>query len=101
MDAFTAIADPTRRRLLEELHTGERTVGELVAMLGTSQPTVSKHLRALRDAGMVSSRVDAQRRRYQIEPTGLRELDAWVRAFDELWTRRLDTLQSQLDRRST
>ncbi len=101
MDPFTAVADPTRRRLLEELRTGEQTVGELVAALGTSQPTVSKHLRVLRDADMVSSRVDAQRRRYQLEPTGLRELDAWVRGFDEMWTRRLDKLQSHLDRRST
>ncbi|GAB2474397.1 ArsR/SmtB family transcription factor [Jatrophihabitans fulvus] len=100
MDVFAAVADPTRRRLLEALRDGEHTVGRLVETLGIGQPTVSKHLRVLREARLVSSRVDAQRRRYRIEPTGVRELDEWVRAFDRVWTHRLDALETHLDRRT-
>ena len=100
MDAFTVVADPTRRRILDELRGRERTVSDLVGALGLPQPTVSKHLRVLRDARMVASTVDAQRRRYQLDEQGLRELDEWVSAFRRLWTTRLDALEAHLDGRS-
>ena len=99
MDAFTVFADPTRRRILVELRDRERTVGELVGALGLRQPTVSKHLRVLRDSRMVASSVDAQQRRYRIEPAGLRELDEWIDAFRRLWATRLDAMEAHLDRR--
>ncbi|MFL6139586.1 MAG: ArsR/SmtB family transcription factor [Frankiaceae bacterium] len=99
MDAFAAVADPTRRRILVELRTRERTVGELVEALALNQPTVSKHLRVLRDARLVVSRVDAQRRHYRVDPTGMREVDDWISAFRRLWTDRLDALEAHLDRR--
>ncbi len=99
MDAFTAVADPTRRRILDELRTRERTVGELVEALGAPQPTVSKHLRVLRDARLVVSQVDAQRRRYRVDPSGIREVDEWIGAFRQLWADRLDALEAHLDRR--
>src|SRR4051794_6162218 len=97
MDAFPEAAGPTRRRILDELRNRERTVSELVGALGVSQPTVSKHLRVLRDARMVASTVDAQHRRYRLEEQGLRELDEWVSAFRRLWTTRLDALEAHLD----
>jgi DNA-binding transcriptional ArsR family regulator len=100
MDAFTVVADPTRRRILDELRGRERTVGDLVGALGLNQPTVSKHLRVLRDARMVASTVDAQRRRYRLDDQGFHELDEWVSAFRRLWTTRLDALEAHLDRRS-
>jgi DNA-binding transcriptional ArsR family regulator len=99
VDAFAAVADPTRRRILDELRTRERTVGELVEALGAPQPTVSKHLRVLRDARLVVSQVDAQRRRYRVDPTGMREVDEWISAFRRLWADRLDALEAHLDRR--
>jgi len=98
MDTFTVVADPTRRRILEQLREREHTVGELVGALGLNQPTVSKHLRVLRDARLVSSAVDAQRRRYQIDAEGFREIDEWIDAFRKLWSTRLDALEAHLDR---
>ena len=98
MDTFSVVADPTRRRILEELRGRERTVGELVGALRVNQPTVSKHLRVLRDARLVSSTVDAQRRRYRIDAQGFRELDEWIDAFRKLWSDRLDALEAHLDR---
>jgi len=100
MDTFTVVADPTRRRILAELRGRERTVGELVGALGLAQPAVSKHLRVLRDARMVSSSVDAQRRRYRIDQQGFREVEEWIDAFRRLWTDRLDALEAHLDGRS-
>jgi DNA-binding transcriptional ArsR family regulator len=100
MDTFTVVADPTRRRILAELRGRERTVGELVGALGVAQPAVSKHLRVLRDARMVSSSVDAQRRRYRIDQQGFREVEEWIDAFRRLWTDRLDALEAHLDGRS-
>lgn len=99
MNAFNVLAEPTRRRILDCLLEGERPVSELVDQLGISQPTVSKHLRVLRDAGMVAARVDAQRRRYRLEPAALAEIDAWLAPYRRLWTRRLDALESYLDRK--
>jgi DNA-binding transcriptional ArsR family regulator len=100
MDTFTVVADPTRRRILAELRGRERTVGELVGALGVAQPAVSKHLRVLRDARMVSSSVDAQRRRYRRDQQGFREVEEWIDAFRRLWTDRLDALEAHLDGRS-
>ena len=95
--AFEVIAEPTRRRILDLLLTGERPVGHLVAGLAMSQPGVSRHLRVLRDAGLVTSRTDAQRRFYRIDPGPLAELDAWLAPYRRLWAGRLDQLAAHLD----
>jgi DNA-binding transcriptional ArsR family regulator len=97
VNGFRALAEPTRRRLLDELRDGERSVGDLVTALGLSQPAVSKHLRVLRDAGMVTCRVDAQHRRYRVEPDGLRQIDDWIASYRRLWSARLDALATHLD----
>jgi DNA-binding transcriptional ArsR family regulator len=97
LTAFEVIAEPTRRRILDMLLAGERPVGELVAGLAVSQPGVSRHLRVLRDAGMVSSRTDAQRRLYRINPGPLAEMDAWLTPYRRLWADRLDQLAAHLD----
>jgi DNA-binding transcriptional ArsR family regulator len=99
VDVFVAVAEPTRRRLLDELLDGERTVGELVGRLRLNQPTVSKHLRVLKEAGLVSSRADAQRRCYRIEPSGFGAIETWMAAYRGLWNRRLDALEAHLDRK--
>jgi DNA-binding transcriptional ArsR family regulator len=97
MDAMATLAEPTRRRIVEELGSSERSVGELVDALKLSQPTVSKHLRVLREGGLVSSRVAAQRRIYRVEPAPLQELDRWLAPYRRLWTRHLDALERHLD----
>jgi DNA-binding transcriptional ArsR family regulator len=97
MDAMATLAEPTRRRIVEEIGGGECSVGELVDALKLSQPTVSKHLRVLRDGGLVSSRVAAQRRIYRVEPAPLKELDAWLAPYRRLWTKHLDALERHLD----
>jgi DNA-binding transcriptional ArsR family regulator len=94
---FEVVAEPQRRRILELLRDDERSVGELVRVLGISQPGVSKHLRVLRDAGLVEARVDAQRRVYRLRPEPLQELEAWLRPFREAWSNRLDDLARHLD----
>ena len=94
---FEAIAEPTRRRILDELRDGERTVTQLVAVTGLSQPGVSKHLRVLRDAGLVDARPDGQLRRYRIRADGLTEIDHWLEPFRQMWSRRLDDLEHHLD----
>ena len=86
-----------RRRILELLRDGERGVGELVERLGLSQPGVSKHLRVLREAGLVSVRPDGRRRWYGLRPEPLAELDAWLAPYRELWSGRLDALERHLD----
>lgn len=96
-DAFTVLAEPTRRRILEELRRSERCVGELVGSLDLAQPAVSKHLRVLREAGFVSCRTAAQRRIYRLEPRPLQGLDAWLAPYRRLWTRHLDALERHLD----
>ena len=95
--SFEVLADPTRRKLLEALRTGEHTVGALVNMLKISQPAVSKQLRTLREAGMASVRVDAQRRIYRLNPDGLRELDEWLVPYRAFWQDRLEALEETLD----
>lgn len=97
MTIFDTLADPSRRRILELLQTGERPVGELVDALGMSQPAVSRHLRVLREAGVVEARVDAQRRLYRLRPDSLRELDAWLEPYRLLWSGRLDELERHLE----
>jgi DNA-binding transcriptional ArsR family regulator len=94
--SFTAVAEPARRQILDLLRAGERSVGELVADLRLSQPGVSKHLRVLREAGLVEVRVDAQRRLYQLRPEPLAELDAWLAPYRRFWAARLDALDAHL-----
>jgi DNA-binding transcriptional ArsR family regulator len=94
---FEVLAEPMRRRILDLLRNGERPVGELVDGLGTSQPAVSKHLRVLREAGMVEARVDAQRRLYRVRPDPLREVDEWLAPYRALWGASLDALEQHLD----
>jgi DNA-binding transcriptional ArsR family regulator len=93
---FELLAEPNRRRILDLLRDGERPVGELVDRLSMSQPAVSKHLRVLRDSGLVDVRVDAQRRMYRLRPERLREIDAWIAPYRRLWEDRLDRLEQHL-----
>jgi DNA-binding transcriptional ArsR family regulator len=93
------IAEPRRQEILDLLRAGELPVGELVRQLGLSQPLVSKHLRVLKDAGLVQVRGDAQRRLYRIRPEPLAEVDAWLAPYRALWTARLDRLEQHLDSR--
>jgi DNA-binding transcriptional ArsR family regulator len=97
MSMFAVLADPTRRRILELLAGEERPVGELVSELSISQPGVSKHLRVMREAGLVTVRSDAQRRMYGVNPGPLRELDVWLAPYRRLWNDRLDALEAHLD----
>jgi DNA-binding transcriptional ArsR family regulator len=94
---FDVLAEPTRRRILDEVRDRERSVGELVERLRVSQPGVSKHLRVLREAGLVEVRQDAQRRLYRVRPEPLAELDAWLAPYRRLWVDRLDALERHLD----
>jgi DNA-binding transcriptional ArsR family regulator len=96
---FEVLAEPTRRRIVELLLERSRAVGELVDLLGISQPGVSKHLRVLRDGGFVAVRRDAQRRFYELRPGPLAELDAWLEPYRRLWATRLDALERHLDER--
>ncbi len=94
---FEVLAEPNRRRLLDLLREEERPVGDLVEALAISQPAVSKHLRILRDAGLVSVRPDGRRRLYQVRPEPLRAVDHWLMPYRALWEARLDALQAHLD----
>jgi DNA-binding transcriptional ArsR family regulator len=94
---FTVLAEPSRRRILDLLRERERSVGELVEATALSQPGVSKHLRVLREAGLVDVRPDAQRRFYGLRPEPLAEIDAWLAPYRRLWSRRLDALERHLD----
>ena len=98
MDALAVLAEPTRRRIADTLRQRERTVTELVTALGLSQPAVSKHLRVLREAGVVSARTQAQRRVYRLESGPFRELDAWLAPYRRLWVHHLAELERHLDR---
>ena len=93
-----AIAEPTRRRILDAVRGGERSVGELVEQIGMHQPGVSRHLTVLRDAGLVDVRQDAQRRLYRLRAEPLKELDAWLAPYRAEWTERLDSLEQHLRR---
>ena len=97
MVIFGTLADASRRRILELLRAGERPVWVLVRELGMSQPAVSRHLRVLREAGLVDARVDAQRRIYRLRADTLRELDAWLEPYRLLWSGRLDDVEQHLN----
>jgi DNA-binding transcriptional ArsR family regulator len=98
---FTVIAEPSRRAILSLLAASELCVGDIEERLRISQPSVSKHLRVLREAGFVRSRVEAQRRLYRIVAEPLRELDEWLSQFREFWTAHVDALERHLDRSDT
>jgi DNA-binding transcriptional ArsR family regulator len=91
------IAEPTRRRILDAVRDGERSVGELVEEVGMHQPGVSRHLKVLRDAGLVEVRPDAQRRVYRVRAEPLRAIDNWLEPYRFLWDDRLDDLERHLD----
>ena len=96
--SFTIVAEPNRRAILSMLLSSERSVGEIEDRLRLSQPSVSKHLRVLREAGFVESRIEAQRRLYRLKPERLKELDAWLAPFRRFWTTHVDKLERHLDR---
>jgi DNA-binding transcriptional ArsR family regulator len=98
--AFQVLAEPARRRILEELRQTERPVNHLVEVLGISQPGVSKHLRVLREAGLVEVRQDAQRRLYRLRPEPLQEVDRWLEPYRQFWNQRLDALEAHLDQQA-
>jgi DNA-binding transcriptional ArsR family regulator len=95
---FAVLAEPNRRAILALLLDQEQSVGDIERQLQLSQPSVSKHLRVLRDAGLVEATVDAQRRRYRLRPEPLQSLDEWLRPFRQFWTPHLDALERHLDR---
>ncbi len=97
MSVYEVLAEPRRREILDLVRGGERTVGELVGLLGLRQPSVSKHLKVLREAGLVASRVDEQRRAYRLTAGPLRELDDWLAPYRQAWSTSLDRLEQHLD----
>lgn len=97
LSTFEVVAEPHRRRILDLLRVGDRSVGELVGALGLSQPAVSKHLKVLRTARLVESEVEAQRRLYRLSPEPLRELEEWLEPYRQFWSERLDALGRHLD----
>lgn len=98
IDVLEVIAEPTRRRILDAVRDGERSVNDLVEIVGMHQPGVSRHLKVLRDAGLVEVRSDAQRRLYRLRPEPLKELDAWLEPYRAHWAGRLDALEDHLKR---
>lgn len=96
MDTFTALADPTRRQIIESLAAGEISFGELADKFEMSRPAVSQHLKVLREAGLVTARADAQRRIYRLNNDGLVEVEAWLGKVRNFWTQRLDKLEQLL-----
>lgn len=99
MNALEALAEPTRRRIVELLADGERSAGDIASHFETSRPAVSRHLRVLREHGLVQVRDDAQKRLYSLDPAPLAELDAWLAQYRGYWTNRLDALDTELRRR--
>lgn len=95
--AFAVLAEPHRRQILDLLRESARPVGELVTALNATQPTVSKHLRVLRDAGLVDVQIDAQRRIYSVRPEPLLAVDEWLEPYRRMWASRLDLLERHLD----
>lgn len=98
MTPFEAVAEPSRRAILDLLREGERPAGAIVSAMDLSQPGVSKQLKLLREAGLVSVRADGQRRLYRLDPRGLAELDAWLLPYRQFWARRLTALDDHLER---
>jgi DNA-binding transcriptional ArsR family regulator len=99
MSAFAALSDPTRRRIVELLVDGERSAGEIAAQFETSRPGVSRHLRVLREHGLVHARDEGRRRLYSLDPAPLAELDDWLGRYRGYWTNRLEALDTELRRR--
>jgi DNA-binding transcriptional ArsR family regulator len=99
VNALEALADPPRRRIVELLVEGERSAGDIASHFATSRPGVSRHLRVLREHGLVRAREEAQRRLYSLDPTPLAELDAWLERYRVFWTNRLDALDTEIRRR--
>ncbi|MEU4834529.1 metalloregulator ArsR/SmtB family transcription factor [Streptosporangium sp. NPDC023615] len=97
MSAYAALAEPHRRKILDLLREGERPAGELVKRLDLSQPGVSKHLKVLREAGLVAVRVEGKRRVYALRPEPLAEVDHWLEPYRAFWSRRLDALERHLE----
>lgn len=97
-NVLEAIAEPTRRRILDAVRDEERSVGDLVEIVGMHQPGVSRHLKVLRDVGLVEVRPDAQRRLYRLRPEPLQELDAWLEPYREQFSAHLDALERHLER---
>ena len=98
MDALSALADPTRRELLALLTGDERSAGELAARFPVSRPAISRHLRVLREAGLVTCRTEGKRRLYALDPFPLRELDHWLEPYRRFWAQRLDALDTEIAR---
>ena len=98
LDVLDVIAEPTRRRILDAVRDGECSVNDLVERVGMHQPGVSRHLKVLRDAGLVDVRREAQRRMYRLRPEPLQELDAWLEPYRAYWADRLDALERHLGR---
>jgi DNA-binding transcriptional ArsR family regulator len=96
-DAFNAVAEPRRRQIVDVLARGERPVNDLVAQLGVAQPQVSKHLRVLREVGVVEVRGDGRRRLYRLNGQALKPIHDWVRAYEQTWSERFDELEVVLD----
>ena len=96
LSLFEVVAEPSRRKILDLLRKNDRAVNDLAETLGLAQPAVSKHLKVLRDAGLVTAAVDAQRRVYRLRAEPLRELDAWVAPYRRHWARHLDALEAHL-----
>ena len=98
MSALEALSDPTRRQIVELLADGERNAGEIAGHFATSRPAVSRHLRVLREHGLVQARQDGQQRVYSLDPAPLAELDEWLTRYRSFWTNRLDALDTQIKR---
>lgn len=96
-DAYNAVAEPRRREILDLLAEGERSVGDMVAVLPVSQPQVSKHLKVLREVGLVRSSSNGRHRLYSLEPLGLKPIHDWLQNYEHLWNRRLDRLDGYLE----
>lgn len=99
MRTLEALAEPTRRRIIELLADGERSAGEIASHFSTSRPGISRHLRVLREHGLVRARGEAQRRLYSLDPAPLQELDEWLHRYRRFWANRLDALDTEIHRR--
>jgi DNA-binding transcriptional ArsR family regulator len=98
VDALAALADPTRRELVALLARGEVAAGELADRFAVSRPAISRHLRVLRESGLVRARTEGKRRLYTLDPRPLREIDAWLEPYRDLWAQRLDALDTEIAR---
>ena len=99
MKAFEVLAEPTRRQIVELLAEGERSAGEIASHFSTSRPGISRHLRVLREHGLVNAREEAQRRLYSLDPAPFEELDEWLQRYRSFWANRLDALDTEIRRR--